>query len=394
MKKVYLFSTVFLWVANEKGLLYNGSQGTYLRFRLNNDAIKDVCSQWQNLQNLYVAKYDEQSVDDDFIAFIRAIEENGLGKLVDGDQPVVSIPPYLKIRHDADKFRSWGADPKAEPILPYLTHLKVFCGGAGDGRDWWKQVAYPMTSTVKLEAARFFGFLEQCDKQTLKHIDLIISEWDIHQISVFTEGLAGIKNKTRFFFAHPDPSFRNEILDSLVAKGYAVTQVCRPVFSLKKVAWIPDRDYRLLVRSEEDYTLWESLLQESAPRQYVFDPIADDNVDFFRNNVFISEEDILARNLSRNDIFRHQALNLFHFGVFYVFPDGTIHPAADAPAIGTLDDSVYQVIIHELEENHAWRQTRRLKSPCKDCIYHDLCPSPSVYERILGTPSCYFREGI
>ena len=155
---------------------------------------------------------------------------------------------------------------------------------------------------------------------------------------------------------------------------------------------MPGRKYQLLIRSVEDGDHWESLLQEAENVDYDFKPIADNNLDFFRDNVFLSEEEILSQKLTKKDIFRHQALNVNQFGTLCVFPDGTIHPAADAPAIGILEDPVHQTIVRELVENHAWRQTRRLMEPCKNCLYHDLCPSPSVYERIFGVPGCTYWQ--
>jgi hypothetical protein len=133
-------------------------------------------------------------------------------------------------------------------------------------------------------------------------------------------------------------------------------------------------------------------LQDTESVDYDFKPIAEDNLEFFRKNVFLSEEEILSQKLTKKDIFRHQALNVNQFGTLYVFPDGTIHSAADAPAIGTLEDPVHQTIVRELMENHAWRQTRRLMEPCKNCLYHDLCPSPSVYERVFGVPGCTYWQ--
>lgn len=59
------------------------------------------------------------------------------------------------------------------------------------------------------------------------------------------------------------------------------------------------------------------------------------------------------------------------------------HPDPDetAEALGTVEDSIYDLIIGELEVNHAWRKVRDSKS-CRNCIYRWLCPSP--YERAAG----------
>ncbi|MBO6082812.1 MAG: hypothetical protein J6P46_07305, partial [Bacteroidales bacterium] len=245
----------------------------------------------------------------------------------------------------------------------------------------------------RLDPARLFAFLSRTSKQLLSSLELILFEWDDNQMASLIPALAGYKNCIHFFFTHPDPGFYNEILDKLVVDGFSITQVCPVDVDIRKASWVSGRSYQLLVKSEEDMNHWEELLQDAGDVDYDIKPVADNNLEFFRKNVFLSEEEILSQKLTKKDIFRHQALNVNQFGTFYVFPDGTVHPAADAPAVGTLEDSVHQMIIRELEENHAWRQTRRLMEPCKNCLYHDLCPSPSVYERIFGVPGCtYWKE--
>ena len=386
MKKLYLFSSVFLWTTSESGLLFNVMQGSFLRFSLNNKYINSVCSQWQEIRNMYVAKFDEECVDEDFVIFANTIEEKGLGKVAEENAPIVSIPPYLKIKHEAGR-QLVGGNSREEPVLPCLAKLSIFLGGASE-QEGLLESLYPKTKTARLNVDNVIRFLSHCNKGYLKRIDLVISEWDHRQIYSFAEGMKDLKGKVRFFFTHPNPGFRNDILDRLVADDYAITQVCPPDMSLKTAAWVPGRSYRLLVRSEIETEHWASLLEEAGGVCYDFKPVVDDNLEFFRKNVFLSEEEILSQKLTKKDIFRHQALNVNQFGTLYVFPDGTIHPAVDAPAIGTLEDPVHQTIVRELVENHAWRQTRRLMELCKDCLYHDLCPSPSVYERFFGAPGC------
>lgn len=390
-RQLVLLSTSFLWTVAEEGLLYNTVSGKSMRFHCTDRLLKDVCAQWCNMDNLYSAKYEDEDASNDFLLFVEKVCREGFGRLAVEKERVISLPPVLKIKHGVDeKSTIWKGEE--QPTLVYLKRIVFFLGGAADGSDWWRQIPYPMTTSDRLSPELVFAFLTRCNLETMTHIDVVISDWDFSRVSYFAEGMKALRNKVSFYFAHPNPAFRNDILDSLVADGYAVTQVCPPDTPLKTVSWIPGRKYHLLVRSEEEYAHWESLLEQGENIDYTFKPIAENNLDFFRANVFLSEEEILNQKLSKKDIFRHQALNVNQFGTLYVFPDGTIHPAADAPAIGTLEDSVHQTIIRELEENHAWRQTRRLISPCKDCIYHDLCPSPSVYERILGVPACTVKQ--
>ena len=391
-KKVILEPSVFLWQTPGQGFLYDSATASFLHFPLTDTGIRSLSSQWEDIDNLYVAHYDDD--DEQVLSFVRTIVKKGFGKVYDEDAPVVSFPPVFKINRSVEHKELWGGI-EAIPILPLLSHLRVILGGPFSGVHLNNQDLYPMDSDKCLDLSSLWKFIYNCDLFTLTKVDLVVSDWNERLLLSIVEGVIQMdfKKKVRFFFADPDPGFKNEILTLLATEGFAVTQICPPDVRIEKADWIKGRDYQLLVRSNEDVAHWESLLGEDDSIKYDFKPIADNNLEFFRENVFLSEEEILSQKLTKKDIFRHQALNVSQFGIFYIFPDGTVHPAADAPAIGTLEDSVHQMIIRELEENFAWRQTRRLMEPCKYCIYCDLCPSPTIYERIIGVPGCtYWKE--
>ena len=392
MMKLVLHSTVFLWRNSDRVVLYDCASKVSLCRPAQDSGVLQLCSQWENIDNLYVARFDEQNETQEASAFIQEVVSKGIGSLYGENEMALAFPPVLSIDQGVEKLSSWKNGYDSQPVLLYLTKLQCYLGGSGSGGDWWRQMAFPMTSTERLDPGRLAGFLSRCSLKALAQIQIVITEWDAAMLSSLKDVLENAKKQVRFFFADSDPAFDNGILQGLVAEGYAVTQICPPDKQYEKVSWVPGRKYQLLIRSVEDGDYWESLLQEAENVDYDFKPIADNNLDFFRNNVFLSEEEILSQKLTKKDIFRHQALNVNQFGTLCVFPDGTIHPAADAPAIGKLEDPVHQTIVRELVENHAWRQTRRLMEPCKNCLYHDLCPSPSVYERIFDVPGCTYWQ--
>ena len=388
--KIVLNSDTFLYHEGEKGLLYNCKESTVCVFDARNKIIRHAIEQWNDLRNLYTAKVEFSNNDVEIVSFLSQIKDKKLGVVVpEEEETPLSFPPVLRIKNSIDNLPSWYQGSTGSlPVLQYLNRLIVCLGGDSGQGNTWRQAVYPVPSNNKLNIDSFLSFVSRIDKSALSSITLVISEWDNAQIMDCANGLTKFKSNTRFCFFAPDPSFNNVILEKLVAEGYAIMQECPPEAICGKDFWVHGRRYRFLVRSEEDVEQWEARLQEAEGVDYDFLPVADNNLDFFRKNIFLSEEEILSQKLTKQDIFRHQALNVNQFGVFFVFPDGTIHPAADAPAIGTLSDTVHRTIVRELEENHAWRQTRRQMEPCKGCLYKDLCPSPSVYERALGVPGC------
>ena len=381
--KIVLKTDTFLYHDGEKGLLYNCKESSFCFFDVRNKAIRSAVEQWEDIGNLYTAKIEYSNDDTAFLSFLSQIEDKKLGTVVSGaEEAPLSFPPVLRIKRSIDNLPAWFEGTTGSlPVSHYLKRLIVHLGGETAA-----------SSSTKLNIDSFLSFISRIDKQALNSMTLIISEWDNAQITACANNLTELKDIVRFSFFAPDPSFKNDILDKLAVDGYAITQECPSDTSIEIVSWEPGRSYQLLVRSEEEVEHWETLLQGAENVNYDFKPVADDNLDFFRKNIFLTEEEILSQKLTKKDIFRHQALNVNQFGTLYVFPDGTLHPAMDAPAIGTLGESVHKIVIRELEQNYAWRQTRRLMEPCKNCLYHDLCPSPSVYERIFGVPGCTYWQ--
>lgn len=396
-RKIILKDNTFVWKDSQHILLYNTDNHHSVLFPVDS-GVEELYSQWTNTDNLYKASPSVWT--DTVIAFVKEIEDMGVGIIAEEQERIFSIPPILKIKHSVENKDRWGPFDSQE-ILPYLHKLIFFLGGGSNNHNYWKQVLWPMCSKERLNGDRLIDFVAKYDNSFLQMVAIIISDaksgvWIGGEKKPLTElasRLYSVKDKVRFFFADLDSRFDNAILNQLTAEGFRITQVCLPDMRINVGNWVKDCYYQLLVRNEDDVEYWESLLGKDKDVNYEFKPIADNNLEFFKKNVFLSEEEILSQKLTKKDIFRHQALNVTQFGTLYVFPDDTIHPATDAPAIGTLEDSAHQLVLRELEDNHAWRQTRRLMEPCKQCIYHDLCPSPSVYERILGIPGCTYWKG-
>lgn len=110
-----------------------------------------------------------------------------------------------------------------------------------------------------------------------------------------------------------------------------------------------------------------------------------ENADFFRENVFLTEREILGSRLERRAVFAHMAVNTGFFGSLTFMPDGIAYASpAYGEQIGDISDSVYDLITAELERNTAWRLTRDMPGRCRNCLYRYLCPLPSAYEKVMG----------
>ena len=152
-------------------------------------------------------------------------------------------------------------------------------------------------------------------------------------------------------------------------------------------------DVLFKITSNEDYTHAERLINLCDIDIYSFEPYYDGaNLAFFKENVFLSTEDILVNPLSMKEIFAHQCLNTFDFGKLAIMPNGDVYANTNFVSLGNIKThTVHEIIYKELTDGHSWLRIRN-QAPCNDCIYQWLCPSPSDYEIVIGKPNlCHIK---
>lgn len=226
--------------------------------------------------------------------------------------------------------------------------------GVDDYISFWEKVKYcPITRvnilpSRKEDLEKNKAFLARLDNDSVNvHVYFNLAVWDMIQIESVSSKYDG---------------FEIELI------GYSEDYLSKEIRGnqFKK---------NLLVRDMAD--MQENDLDADA----MFPVLNDDNKPFFSNNVFTRKEDLFG--CGKRDIFRNQKLNSNFYGKFLVLPNGHIMTNINArKALGTISDSVYEMIYKELMEGESWLRTRD-KSGCRVCRYKYLCPSLSNYELYL-----------
>ncbi len=139
------------------------------------------------------------------------------------------------------------------------------------------------------------------------------------------------------------------------------------------------------VTSDEDY--WESikLIETYSITDYEIIPVyIGTNLNFFRANVFLSENDFQNSIVSMKEILTHQILNTNDFGKLIVRASGDVYANTHFPCIGNIYiNNIKELVETELKTGLSWLRIRD-KEPCQNCFYQWLCPSPSTYELEIG----------
>ena len=76
-------------------------------------------------------------------------------------------------------------------------------------------------------------------------------------------------------------------------------------------------------------------------------------------------------------------MNIENFGKLFIMPARNVYANVNSSSLGTIDDSPYSIVYKEFTKGHSWLKVRD-QSPCSDCIYQWLCPTPSNYETVIS----------
>jgi len=142
-----------------------------------------------------------------------------------------------------------------------------------------------------------------------------------------------------------------------------------------------------IVENEEQINETEQIISEFDIKNYMFHPYYNGmNIDFFKENVFVNEDDILEVKESLFELVIKKISNPSFFGKLIFNADGKIFTSFNVPAIGNINDFKFKNLIFGLleDENSLWRVNKTMVEPCKNCIYNILCPPISNYDYFMN----------
>lgn len=375
----------FLWTDGRHGLLYDSSSFTSYRFRLT-PQISELCNRLMNPDSLYSVDIDMDSIDSELRNFIEHVTEKGMGTLHDdsGQRYLVSFPPLLNIQRSWERIKA-REDEAYNEILPYLTSLTFYLGGICPDTDWYRQVLYPICSEKTLAADKIIGFLSDADSPYITDIRIVLSSvkgyLDLHSL---LDGLRTYGDTVTLYVRAEDTVDAEAA--AMLSGGVTSMALLHMAPFTADISQVVAARHIFLITSEKDYEeaiKWSGDNGIETPEIVpVFNGV---NAGFFRDNVFLTEREILGSRLERRAVFAHMAVNTGFFGSLTFMPDGRAYASpAYGEQIGDISDSVYDLITAELERNTAWRLTRDMPGRCRNCLYRYLCPSPSAYEKVMG----------
>jgi pseudo-rSAM protein len=387
----YLNSDTFVWKSNDKVLLYNTFLQESLTFK-NNKSLEKMLNHLQDMKNLYCVELSSSEVNNnDLISFVKGTLNSKFGhieKAKKGERKPACFIPILKLQNRIKKIDHFVKEN--QNMLSYLHKLDIYL-------DEKTKNESKFTITTGIPFHDFFKFLNSfinCSS---------LSTISIHCDNLlqypFIEHLIDEINKTpiakELYLTSEcfDKSF--DFFSSWKSKPDKIILIIEPTIKDQQLLSLIEKinffslpiEWQFKVTSEQDYGIADNFIKSNQIKNVEITPFFDGtNHNFFKEFVYLTENNILDSKLTKREIFTHQAINTNHFGKLSVTADGRVYANLYQPPLGTINDPINEMLCKELNSNSSWLRIRD-QEPCNECIYKWLCPSPSNYEFLIGKPN-------
>ncbi len=407
---LYLHSFVHLSVKKKRAVLYNTLNYQLLEYP-NASPIFSLLRRLGSDTNLYVIKIKATDIDPTIDSFINQIRELFFGDLVDTSlsaKKPIQLKPILKLQNTFDYLTDKDVKSRSlvnDEIPDYLNTVTLYlnntcsqsCHLCQDGYQQFLCCHKEQESVERISMETLQTLRQQTQNSNLFKLNIVggdifsypllgeamrllnsipvLKEYVLHYLNIrdipsyfnlWREG-----NSKLIILVHFPLS--QEILDRQMA-------ILENHFIMKQV------EVRFILQDEGDMTEAESIITRFHLRQYRFVPYFNgENIAFFKNNVFLTRDSLLAGKPEMNDILARTVLNTVNFKKLTVFSDRFVYANVNHPPIGVLgQDHLMEIVYNALHHGRSWTSVRKHVTPCKSCAFNELCPPISNYVYAIG----------
>lgn len=368
---------VHISIVNSNVLLYNTFDGSFIESKdieivklLKETLLKENCG----VVLLTAERYNLDNIR----KFIMELRAKYMGDIIDielSKSKPVQIMPFTSLVNTQESFKKQNF-PTGKKILEYLSEISIYVDyntNIMDLNSFLKSL--PNISTVNI-----IGNLK--DVANYKELLLVLDQFpSLKKITCNYSNVISLQ-----------PEFVNNFSYSILI-NYPI-DISKWNYS-RRLLLNQSIPFECIfeVTSMDNYSQINKFIEEFGIEKHQLKPVyTGDNIDFFKENVFLTKDDILSTPLSISDFFINQSMNIFDFGKIAIMSNGDIYANVNYPILGNIHThSIYEIISKELEEGRSWLRIRN-QAPCNTCLYQWFCPSPSNYEIAIGRPNlCHVK---
>ena len=385
---LYLYPVVYCRIQEKRAILYNTQSGE--RIETAHSAVLGLLNSMHEKHNLG-AICCTGSVLNEIYPFIVEFCNKKMGNITDIErmpEKPVQLMPVLNLQRDVEKQHELGTE-----FLQYLLELNIYpdnrCGqSCRHCNAYYRQALCCRSagSNETLDVSVLQNILSQIRFGVVGKINILGGNILLYpDLSALNNIFADFKDRICFYIHYKNYE-KNPVLENFHTKLIVNFPVDNYVFD-KTLSEIDKEktSIHFIIENEEQYTETEQLIENRNIVKYEIKPFFNGkNMKFFKENVFITEEDIFNKTLSMREIFKNQKLNSNYFGVLHIFQDGSVKANPNTAILGNIKtEKILDLVYKEMLENTAWRKIRN-SQPCGACLYQYICPSPSNYETAIG----------
>lgn len=403
----YIDSYVHIALKKDNLLLYNPYTGSFLEYAGQPEILK-LMGQVLAPDNLRVVlltldDWSNPAIND----FINKTREHFMGDFIavaDSDGKPAQMPPFPKIKKDVKVLKRENVRSVGEDLLSNMSSLTLYVNnrcsqGCSICSEAFHQ--FPCCTAGKkgyrcLDIDQIALLLVELKNAPL--VNITISGGDIFQYPGLDQLITLLDSRgdttINYIIHYGNAVAHRHELKKLAGKNTGIKMpVPFPVDTeTLKIAFESCQEENIgfmplfIIRNEDDFCQAGLLEEKYGITNAFFHAFFDGtNYDFFRENIYIDREDIMAARPSLKDIYARTFVNPTTFGCLTVLPDNRIVAAINSSAVGTLGkDSIFDVLTREMENGVSWRKTRGKVQPCRNCTFEHLCPPLSNYNSVIG----------
>lgn len=392
-KYLILYSDTFLWYDETYGVLYNCKYASFLKFDLTSLLLK-YCIQLNCFDNMYTVKIDpEDEKDTDFSNWLNQITTYQIGEIkeTNNNEKIFSFPPILNLQNEIEERRMNDENYRSTNIANNFHEVTFFLGGENltdEEEAYSKQILYPISTTLSLSVDDICSFLDNNNIEYLRQINIVCNKVYPEFENLFNN-LVQYGIPLTYYFLGNKVDFIEKLSGYSSLDKISLGIYFYDIESFKEIeAFLSDKkvDYQwlFLLHEENELDKVEEIINLYHITCYKLLPVLTNslsNLSFFENNVFTSLDDLSQLTLSKQNIFCNQTINSNNWGQLFITPDKCVYANLNGTPIGTINENILHLIRKEMTNDSSfWKCTREKVSPCKKCIYRNLCPPPSNYE--------------
>jgi len=264
------------------------------------------------------------------------------------------------------------------------THNK-FC-------DAHKQFLFPWINNKKQQINNQIvkKLISEIDNYYIRNINLIIGDLEDTNIDISLFQMNQSKLNCFVYYKTILTDSKISLLESFETLNiYISSEISKKeINTLQEILSFFDQSkiiFHLIIESEEDFNKLEKI-KINYNLKSSYKPYFHKNENFFKENIYITEEDILQRKLSLNDIHQRQLINPANYGKLFITENGDVYSNLNSLPLGNLIKQNVKELIHKelsIDESY-WKKTKKDIYPCSSCIYNGICPPISNYEYGIG----------